>query len=58
MTYQAKTKDEVLNQRLMANVSFDACQRVMESKFKATHVVTGITYGGSLDLMFISVSKF
>ena len=23
MTYQAKTKDEVLNQRLMANVSFE-----------------------------------
>ena len=57
MTYQAKTKDEILSQQLLANVSFDNCQALKDGHFKATHVVIGVTYGGSMDLHFITVSK-
>ena len=54
--FEARTKDESLKQSLLSNVSSDSCQRLRNSDFKATHVVIGVSYGGSLDLYFRAVS--
>ena len=42
---------------MVSNVSSESCQRIMDSDFKATHVVIGVSYGGSLDLNFYAVSS-
>ena len=57
LTYKAKTKDEMINQKLLTNIDEKACTNLKNSHFMATHVVIGVTYGGALDLHFITVSK-
>ena len=55
LKYSAKTRDEMLRQSLLSNVKQDACKNIEESAYQATHIVVGMTYGGSLDLSFTQV---
>ena len=57
MTYTAKTREENLHSNIFKKVSKDACQSIAQNDdIRATHVVIGVSYGGSCDIAFQSVS--
>ena len=55
LSYSASTRNEILNSNILSHVTFDLCKRIQESKFEATHVVVGISYGGSCNMRFKKV---
>ena len=55
MKYNARTKREQLKENLQSNISFEVCKKIEESSFKATHLVVGVSYGGSMNLKFVVV---
>lgn len=55
LSYSASTRNEMLNSNILSHVDLSSCQRIQESEFEATHVVVGISYGGSCNLRFKKV---
>ena len=44
------TKEIVAKSKLFQNVEEERCEDIQSKHFKATHIVAGISYGGSLKL--------
>ena len=55
LSYSASTRNEMLNSNILSHVDLSSCQRIQESEFEATHVVVGISYGGSCNMRFKKV---
>ena len=58
MDFKARTTDESLSSNiLMKNVPYETCNKISNNGVRATHVVVGVSYGGSCNLDLITVSK-
>ena len=58
MEYNAITREETLTSNvMMKDVPYDVCSRISRSEVRPTHVVVGVSYGGSCNLDLITVKR-
>ena len=55
--YKSRTREEYLKPILYSEATDGACKKINESGLDITHVLTGITYGGKLDIEFEEVKR-